>query len=92
MRILGIVLVLVGFLLCVAIEDWEASGLIPIGIGIILVTVAKKHEEAFSLAETKIERTLPPPKQNQLLADETVQLSPEVLQLLERLSRNSKPR
>ena len=96
MRIPGAALLILGLFLCFAIDDWEFVGLIPMGIGLILLTIAEKKASALALAQVgsfeRIDKRIPPTSQNHLPTADTVQLSSEVLQLLERLNRSSRPR
>ena len=96
MRIPGAALLILGLFLCFAIDDLEFVGLIPMGIGLILLTIAEKKASALALAQVgsfeRIDKRIPPTPQNQLPTADTVQLSSEVLQLLERLNRSSRPR
>ena len=96
MRIPGAALLILGLFLCFAIDEWEFVGLIPMGIGLILLTIAEKKASALALAQVgsfeRIDKRIPPTPQNQLSTGDTVQLSSEVLQLLERLNRSSRPR
>ena len=94
MRIPGAALLILGLFLCFAIDDLEFVGLIPMGIGLILLTIAEK--KALALAQVgsfeRIDKRIPPTPQNHLPTADTVQLSSEALQLLERLNRSSRPR
>jgi hypothetical protein len=57
-------------LLCFAIDDWEFVGLIPMVIGLILLTIAEKKASALALAQvaslTQIEEQAPRPSPHQL--------------------------
>ena len=96
MRISGAALLVLGFTLCFAIEEWEFLGLIPMTVGVILLAIAEKRASALALAQAasfaQIEKQAPRPSQKQLPAADTTELSPEVRQLLERLNRSSKLR
>lgn len=94
MRIPGAALLIFGFSLCFAIDDWEFVGLIPMVVGLILLTIAEKKASALALAQVasfvQIEEQAPRPFQHHLPAAGSMDLSSEVLQLLERLNRSSK--
>ena len=96
MRVAGAALLILGYLSCFAIDDWEFVGLIPMGIGVICLTIAENKASALSLAEAasfkQIDKRAPSPSQTQLPRADASELSSEVLQLLERLNRSSKPR
>jgi hypothetical protein len=51
MRIPGAALLILGLFLCFAIDDLEFVGLIPMGIGLILLTIAEKKASALALAQ-----------------------------------------
>ena len=82
--------------LCFAIDEWEFVGLIPMAIGLILMAIAEKKASALALAQAgsfaQMEKQAPRPSQQQLPTADKMELSSEVLQLLERLNRSSKLR
>jgi hypothetical protein len=97
MRITGAALLILGLLLSFSVEDWEAVGLIPTGIGLILLTIAENQASALGSTEVEtfdqqMKKRVAPPSQTQLPTADPMLLSPEVLQLLERLSRSSSQR
>jgi 8-oxo-dGTP diphosphatase len=96
MRIPGTTLLILGFVLCFTIDEWEFIGLIPMATGLILLAIAEKKASALALAQAapfaQMEKQAPRPSQKQLPTADTIDLSSEVLQLLERLNRNSKLR
>ncbi len=78
------------------IDDWEFIGLVPMAIGLALLAIAEKKASALALAQAtslaKMEKQPPRSSQKQLPSADKIELSSEVLQLLERLNRNSKLR
>ena len=90
MRIAGAVLLFAGLIWCIWEEDGDAFGLIPMGLGLIMLTIAKRRARTLALAHIKIDQGLPPPTRNALLEAGPEQLSPDVRELFERLSRRSK--
>ena len=51
MRIPGATLLILGFGLCFVIDDWEFIGLVPMAIGLTLLTIAEKKASALALAQ-----------------------------------------
>jgi hypothetical protein len=96
MRIPGAALLILGFVLCFAIDDWEFVGLAPMAVGFVLLAVAEKQASTLALAQaaffTPIEKQAPRPSQKPFSPTDTIEHSSEVLQLLERLNRSSKLR
>jgi hypothetical protein len=96
MRIPGAALLILGFVLCFVIDEWEFVSLIPMAIGLILLIIAEKKASALALAQVRsfasMENQVPRPSQNRLPMVDSKELSSEVLQLLERLNRSSKLR
>lgn len=97
MRIAGMTVLIVGFFLSFSIDEWEAVGLIPMGIGLILLTVGERQASVLGLAdvepfESQAEIQTYPPSQNESSATDEVPVSAEVLVLLETLSRSSRAR
>ncbi|KRR18697.1 hypothetical protein CQ13_09570 [Bradyrhizobium retamae] len=95
MRIAGATLLILGLVLCFAIDDWEFIGLFPMAIGLILLAVAERKASALALAQAAsfaLEKQAPRPFQKQLPTADTIELSSEVIQLFERLDRSSKLR
>ncbi|WP_213287257.1 hypothetical protein [Bradyrhizobium sp. sGM-13] len=96
MRIAGATLLILGFVLCFAIDDWEFIGLFPMAIGLILLAIAERKASALALAQAasraQMEKQAPRPSQKQLPTADVIEVSSEVLQLLEKLNRSSKPR
>lgn len=96
MRVLGGALLTLGLGLCFAIDDCEFIGLVPVAIGFTLLTIGEK--KASALALTRAALIAPAARQSvrrpqkQLPPADSTELSPEVLQLLERLNRSSKHR
>jgi len=95
MRILGATLLIVGFGLCFAIDDWEFIGLVPMAVGLTLLTIGEKKASTLALAQAALlaqmeKKTICLPQKQSSAADN--ELSAEVLQLLERLNRSSKLR
>jgi len=96
MRILGATLLIVGFGLCFAIDDWEFIGLVPMAVGLTLLTIGEKKASTLALAQAALlaqmeKKTICLPQKKSPAAD-NIELSAEVLQLLERLNRSSKLR
>ena len=96
MRILGATLLIVGFGLCFAIDDWEFIGLVPMAVGLTLLTIGEKKASTLALAQAALlaqmeKKTVCLPQKQSSTAD-NMELSAEVLQLLERLNRSSKLR
>ncbi len=96
MRIPGAVLLILGFSLCFAIDDWEFVGLVPMVIGLVLLTIAEKKASTLALAQVgsfaQIEKRAVRRSRHQLPEADSMELSTEVSQLLERLNRSSKLR
>jgi hypothetical protein len=96
MRIPGAALLILGLGSCFVIDDWEFIGLVPLAIGLALLAIAEKKASALALAQAtslaKMEKQPPRASQKQLPTADKIELSSEVLQLLERLNRNSKLR
>jgi hypothetical protein len=96
MRIPGATFLILGFILCFAIDDWEFVGLAPMAVGLILLAIAEKKASTLALAQAasfaQMEKQAPRPPQKPLPTADTTELSSEVLQLLERLNRSSKLR
>ena len=104
MRIAGAAFLILGLLFSFSIDDWEAVGdvpmligFIPMGIGIVLLVIAENQAPALTAEvvsfKRQMDRRTPPLSQNQSpIADAMPLNSEEVLQLLERLNRNSRPR
>ena len=96
MRVLGVALLTLGLGLCFAIDDWEFIGLVPVAIGFTLLTIGEKKASALALTQAALiaqaERQPVRRPQKQLPTADSTELSPEVLQLLERLNRSSKLR
>ena len=96
MRILGAALLILGFGLCFAIDDWEFIGLVPIAVGLTFLTIGEKKASTLALAQATVlaqmeKKTVRLPQKKLSTAD-NMELSSEVLQLLERLNRSSKLR
>lgn len=87
MRVLGVALLTLGLGLCFAIDDWEFIGLVPVAIGFTLLTIGEKKASALALAQAALiaqaERQPVRRPQKQLSKADNVELSSEVLQLLE---------
>ena len=90
MNAVGAVVLLIGAVLCVAIEDGELLGIVPMASGVMMLAVAKRRAKALELAKVKFDKGLPPPSRNALLESPPENLSPEVKEMLEKLAR--KPR
>jgi len=93
MRILGTALLILGLGLCFAIDDWEFIGLVPMAVGVTLQTIGEKRASTLALAKVTLlaqmekKATRHPQKHT-----DNMELSADVLQLLERLNRSSKLR
>ena len=78
------------------IDGWEFIGLVPLAIGLTLLAIAEKKASALALAQAtslaQMEKQAPRASQKQLPTVDKIELSSEVLQLLERLNRSSKLR
>jgi hypothetical protein len=96
MRIPAAVLLILGLALCFAIDECEFIGLFPMAVGLILLAIAEKKASALALAQAasfaQMEKQAPRPSQKQVPTADSIELSSEVVQLLERLNRSSKPR
>jgi hypothetical protein len=96
MRIPAAVLLILGLALCFAIDECEFIGLFPMAVGLILLAIAEKKASALALAQAasfaQMEKQAPRPSQKQVPTADSIELSYEVVQLLERLNRSSKPR
>ena len=96
MRIPGAALLILGFGSCFVIDDWEFIGLVPMAIGLALLAIAEKRASALALTQAtsfaQMEKQAPRASQKQLPTADKIELSSEVLQLLERLNRSSKLR
>ena len=97
MRIGGITILIIGFLLSFSVDEWEALGLIPMGIGLILLTIGERQASVARLSEVepltfRDEIRTCFPSQNETSATEEAPVSTEVMRLLETLSRSSRSR
>lgn len=96
MRVLGVALLTLGLGLCFAFDDWEFIGLVPMAIGFTFLTIGEKKASALALAQAALiaqaERKAVRRPQKRLPTADNMELSSEVLQLLERLNRSSKLR
>jgi cadmium resistance protein CadD (predicted permease) len=94
MRILGAALLILGFALCFfAIEEWEFIGLVPMAIGFTVLAIGEKRASTLALAQAALiaqrEKRAVRFPQKQLPTVDNIELSSEVLQLLEKLNRRS---
>ena len=94
MRIAGMTVLFIGLLLSFSMDEWEAVGLIPMGIGLILLTIGEKQASVLGLADVEPLKSLDATRTSFLSHHETSATdeapeSAEVLLLLETLSRNS---
>ena len=96
MRIAGITVLIIGFLLSFSIDEWEAVGLIPMGIGLILLTIGERQASVLGFADeprkSQNEMQSYLPSQAVTSVTDDVPPSAELLLLLETLSRSSRSR
>lgn len=97
MRIAGTVFFVVGLIIVFSVDDWEAIeavpvviGTLPMGIGVVLLAIAKKPVPAPSAKVAAFKSQMDKQTHKQLPSADETRLSPEVRALFERLERNSK--
>ena len=59
MNAVGAAVLVLGALLCVAVEDGELLGIVPMASGVMMLAVAQRRAKALELAKVKFDKGLP---------------------------------